>query len=154
MKRLIFLILVFLWLGCASTLLRFEQYSMVMNLPVAADSSVTLGNDDHFSGILWLNPILKAENVPTTQIKLIQNYGIYFLCAENFRRVWMIERGNDGLSANYKAIDVTPADETDAYTKIYLSRYGTLQKTYVKFKFNNGEVYLDRKGHFYEKYIE
>ncbi len=54
--------------GCAATVVRFEQYSMLMSLPVAADSSVTIGNDERFYGVLWLNPILKAENVPVEKV--------------------------------------------------------------------------------------
>lgn len=151
MKRLLLLVAVFLLFNCASRMVRFEQYSMSMNLNVAADSSVTVGSDEHFFGVLWLNEILKSENVPVEKIKLIQNYGAYFLCAENFQHVWMIEPKEDGLSGRYKAIDVTPKDKTDTYKEISFSRYGTQENACVKFRFNKNEVFIDRKGGVHEK---
>lgn len=151
MKPFILLGWVLLLLSCASRVVRFEQYSVAMNLPVAADSSVIVGSDEHFSGVLWLNTILRAENVPVEKIKIIQNYGRYYLAAENFQHVWVIEPEEDGLSGEYKAIDVTPKDKSDRYTKVGFSRYGTREKACVKFRFNNNEVFIDRKGNVNEK---
>ncbi|MDZ7264759.1 MAG: hypothetical protein ONB16_09260 [candidate division KSB1 bacterium] len=151
MKQIIFLGSVLIVLSCATRVVRFEQYSVTMNLPVAADSSVVIGNDQHFSGVLWLNTILKAENVPVEKIKLIQNYGRYFLCAENFQHVWLIEPEEDGLSGEFKAIDVTPKDKADRYTDIGFSRYGTREHACVKFRFNKQEVFINRKGNVDEK---
>lgn len=146
MKRLMFLVSILMLAGCASRLVRFEQYSVAMNLKVEADSSVTIGDDENFYGVLWLNPVLKAENVRADRIKLIQNYGKYYICADNFKHVWMVEPKEDGLSGEYKAIDVTPDDEMDAYNEIALSRYGTREKACVKFRFNKQEVFIDKKG--------
>jgi hypothetical protein len=151
MKKLIFLFPALFVLGCAATVTRFEQYSVSMNLKVAADSSITIGDDEKFFGVLWLNPILKSENVPVDHVKLIQNYGSYFICADQFKRVWMVEPEEDGLSGEYKAIDVTPDDKIDAYADVGLSRYGSREKTCVKFKFNKTEVYIDKKGRVHEK---
>jgi hypothetical protein len=100
---------------------------------------------------LWLNSVLKAENVPTEKIKLIQNYGRYFICAENFKHVWIVEPKDDGLSGKYQAIDVTPDDKTDAYYEITFSRYGSRENACVKFRFNKKEVFIDRKGNVHEK---
>jgi hypothetical protein len=122
-----------------------------MNLKVAADSSVTIGSDEQFFGVLWLNQILKAENVPVEKIKLIQNYGSYFICADNFKHVWMIEPEDDGLSGEYKSIDLTPKDQTDVYNEIGFSRYGSREDACVKFRFNKKEVFIDRKGNVHEK---
>jgi hypothetical protein len=132
-------------------MIQFEQYSMSMNLKIAADSSVTIGSDEHFIGVLWLNSILKSENVPVEKIKLIQNYGAYFLCAENFKHVWMVEPEDDGLSGEYQAIDVTPKDKTDAYQEIGFSRYGSRENACVKFRFNKQEVFINKKGAVHEK---
>lgn len=151
MKRFIFLIPLFMWLGCSANMVKLEQYSVSMNLKVAADSSVTIGADDQFLGVLWLNPILETEQVSVEQLKLIQNYGRYFICAENFKHVWMIEPKTDGLSGKYTAIDVTPDDKTDAYSEIAFSRYGSRDNACVKFRFNKNEVFMDRKGNVNEK---
>ncbi len=151
MKRLFLLVAVLVLFNCASRMIQFEQYSMSMNLKVAADSSVTVGNDEHFFGVLWLNSILKSENVPVEKIKLIQNYGTYFLCAENFKHVWMIEPEDDGISGEYKAIDVTPKDKTDVYNEIAFSRYGSRENACVKFRFNKKEVFINKKGDVHEK---
>lgn len=151
MKQFILLGWVLILLSCAARVVRFEQYSVAMNLPVAADSSVIVGSDEHFSGVLWLNTILRAENVPVEKIKIIQNYGRYYLAAENFQHIWVIEPEEDGLSGEYKAIDVTPKDKADRYTKVGFSRYGTSEKACVKFRFNNSEVFIDRKGNVNEK---
>jgi hypothetical protein len=150
-KRIIILVAAMILLNCAASKLKFEQYSVTMNLKVTADSSITVGSDEQFFGVLWLNSVLKAENVPVEKIKLIQNYGKYFICAENFKHVWMIEPEEDGLSGVYKAIDVTPKDKTDIYNEIGFSRYGSRENACVKFRFNNKEVFIDRKGNVHEK---
>ncbi len=146
MKRSILLIPVFLVLACAATRVKFEQYSVSMNLKVDTDSSVTIGDDEKFYGVLWLNPILKAENVSVTSVKLIQNYGKYFISADGFKNIWMVEANRDGISGKYKAIDVTPDDKTDAYSGVGLSRYGNRERTCVRVRFNNNELYIDKKG--------
>lgn len=151
MKRIIFLVAVMVLFNCAASKLKFEQYSVSMNLKVAADSSITIGSDEQFFGVLWLNSVLKAENVPAEKIKLIQNYGRYFVCAENFKHIWMVEPKDDGLSGKYQAIDVTPDDKTDAYNEIAFSRYGSRENACVKFRFNKKEVFIDRKGNVHEK---
>lgn len=151
MKRLSFLVAIFLLFNCAAQLVKFEQYSVSMNLEVAADSSVTVGSDEQFFGVLWLNAILKTENVPVEKIKLIQNYGKYFICAENFQHVWIIEPEDDGLSGEYQSIDITPEEKSDAYTEISFSRYGSREQACVKFRFNKQEVFIDRKGKVHEK---
>lgn len=151
MKQLIFLVVTFVLLNCAANSIKFEQYSVSMNLKVAADSSVTIGSDEQFFGVLWLNSILKTENVAVEKIKLIQNYGRYFVCAENFKHVWLIEPEEDGLSGEYQAIDVTPKDKADGYNEIGFSRYGTPENACVKFRFNKQEVFIDRKGNVHEK---
>lgn len=151
MKRLIFLIPALIVFGCGATVTRFEQYSMSMNLKVAADSSITIGDDENFSGVLWLNPILMSENVPVDHVKLIQNYGAYYICADQFKHVWMVEPEEDGLSGGFKDIDVTPDDKADVYAEIGLSRYGSRENTCVKFKFNKTEVFIDKKGRVHEK---
>lgn len=151
MKRLILLVAVLVLFNCAAHLVKFEQYSVSMNLKVAADSSVTIGSDEQFFGVLWLNSVLKAENVAAEKIKLIQSYGRYFICAENFKHVWMVEPEEDGLSGEYKAIDITPKDKTDVYNEIAFSRYGSRENACVKFRFNNKEVFIDRKGNVHEK---
>jgi len=140
-----------IFFGCAASITKFEQYSLSMTVKVAADSSVTVGSDEHFSGVLWLNPVLQTENVPVEKIKLIQNFGRYFVCAENFKYVWMMQPKDDGISAGYKAIDVTPDNETDVYREIGFSRYGSREQACVKFRFNKQEVYFDRKGNIHEK---
>ncbi len=150
-KRLILLVSAFTFFSCAASIVQFEQYSVSMNLKVAADSSVTIGNDEQFFGVLWLNSILKAENVPVEKIKLIQNYGKYFVSADNFKHVWMVEPKDDGVSGKYKAIDVTPDDKTDTYREIAFSRYGSKENACVKFRFNKKEAYIDKKGNVNEK---
>lgn len=150
-KRYILFSAALIFFGCAASITKFEQYSLSMNLKVAADSTVTVGSDEHFSGVLWLNPVLKTENVPAEKIKLIQNFGRYFVCAENFQHVWMVQPKDDGISGKYKAIDVTPDDEADAYREIGFSRYGSRDHACVKFRFNKQEVYIDRKGNIHEK---
>jgi hypothetical protein len=150
-KRLIFLLLVLLLASCATKAIKFEQYSVAMNLKVEADSSVVIGDDERFFGVIWLNPILKEEKVQPEKIKVIQNYGKYFVCANNFAHVWMVVPKGDGLSAVYKAIDVTPKDKADAYSDVGLSRYGSKENACVKFRFNKQEVFIDKKGKVNEK---
>jgi hypothetical protein len=151
-KKLIFLVPVLLLIGCASTrVTKFEQYSLAMDLKVAADSSVVIGGDDSFNGVLWLNPIIEAENIRVDKIKLIRNYGNYLVCGENFKRVWMIEPKSDGLTGKYKAIDATPSEKMDVYTGVALSRYGSGKNVIVKFGFNQQQVFIDKKGKVHEK---
>jgi len=150
-KRFILLFWVLLLVGCSARVVKFEQYSVAMNLKVEADSSVIIGDDEKFFGVMWLTPILEAENVQVEKIKVIQNYGKYFVCANNFTHLWMVEPKSDGLSGAYKAIDVTPKDKTDAYSDVGLSRYGSREKACVKFRFNKQEVFIDRKGKVNEK---
>ncbi len=154
MKQLISLVVALILFNCAARLVKFEQYSVSMNLKVAADSSVTIGNDEQFFGVLWLNSVLKAENVPVEKIKLIQNYGKYFVCAEHFKHIWVVEPKDDGLSGKYKAIDVTPNDKTDDYNEIAFSRYGSRENACVKFRFNQKEAFIDRKGNVHDKCSE
>lgn len=150
MQRLIFILPLMMLLSCAASVTRFEQYSLSMSLPVAADSSVTIGDDERLNGVLWLTPILKAEDVTIERIKLIQNYGFYYLCGEGFKHVWVIERKRDGLTGKYKALDVTPKDKTDVYEGVGFARYGEGEQVCVRFKFNKQEVYIDKKGRAHE----
>ncbi|MDZ7330531.1 MAG: hypothetical protein ONB31_00975 [candidate division KSB1 bacterium] len=151
MKKYILLFAIVGTLNCAANRIQFEQFSVSLNLPVAPDSSVTIGSDEQFFGVLWLAEIIKAEQVQPEKIKLIQNYGRYFICADGFKHVWMIEPQRDGMSAKFKAIDVTPKDKTDDYRQIGLSRYGTRDHACVKFRFNQHEIFIDRKGNIHEK---
>ena len=84
-------------------------------------------------------------------MKLIENYGIYYLCADDFKNVWIIQPGDDGMTGSFKAIDVTPDDETDTMKGISFSRYGSKENTCVKFRFNGNEIFIDRKGKLNEK---
>lgn len=151
MNKVVSLFLVFMLAGCTSRIVKFEQYSIAMNLKVEADSSVYIGSDEKFSGVVWLNPIFTHEKTAVKEVKLIQNYGVFFLCADNFRNIWLIEPKSDGISAKYESLDVTPEDTTDAYTNIGFSRYGSQEKACVKFKYNQKEVFIDRKGKINEK---
>lgn len=151
MKRIILLVALIGLLSCAANRIKFEQFSVSLHLQVAPDSSVTIGSDEQFLGILWLTEILRTENVPVEKIKLIQNYGRYFICAEGFKHVWMVDPQKDGMSAKSKPIDVTPKDKSDAYRQIALSRYGTRDNACVKFRFNQKEIFIDRKGKIHEK---
>jgi hypothetical protein len=150
-KRFIFLLLVLPIIGCATKAVRFEQYSVAMNLKVEADSSVVIGDDEKFFGVIWLNPILEEEKVQPEKVKVILNFGKYFVCANNFAHIWMIEPKSDGLSAAYKAIDATPKDKADSYSDVGLSRYGSREEACVKFRFNKQEVFIDKKGKVNEK---
>ncbi len=151
MKRFILLLALVGLLGCAANRIKFEQFSVSLNLPVAPDSSVTIGSDEQFLGVIWLTEILRTENAPVEKIKLIQNYGLYFICAEGFKHVWMVDPQKDGMSAKFKPIDVTPKDKNDTYRQIGLSRYGTRDNACVKFRFNQQEIFIDRKGNIHEK---
>lgn len=146
MKKALFLVILIALAGCSKQVVRFDQYSMAMNLKVEADSSLFLGDDDKFTGVLFINQILAAEKVPVSTIKLIKNYGKYYLCADDFQNLWQIEPRNDGLSAVYKAVDVTPEDKTDLLKNVNLSRYGTAEKSCVRFRFNGKEVFINQKG--------
>lgn len=154
MKGLLPAIAAALFLACAATVTRFEQYSPAMTLAVEPDSTVVIGRDDQFTGVLWLNPILAAEKTPVTQVKLIENYGVYFVAAEGFRRIWMIEPKGDGMSAVYRSVDVTPKDETDVYERISLSRYGTSDNACVRVRLGRREAFVDKKGRVYEKWAD
>lgn len=144
-KALIFIALIAL-AGCSKQMVRFDQYSVAMNLTVDADSSVYLGDGDKFNGVLFLNPILKAENLSVSSVKLIQNFGKYYICADDFKSVWVIEPQADGLSGKYKAIDVTPEDKTDGLKNVNLARFGTPEKACVRFRFNGKEIFINKKG--------
>jgi hypothetical protein len=146
MKKALIVIAMVAMAGCSKQLVRFDQYSVSMNLKVDADSSIYLGDGDKFNGVLFINPILKEENVPVSSVKLIQNYGRYYLCAEDFKNLWMIQPASDGISGKYKAVDVTPEDETDVLKNISLARYGTDDKTCVRFRFNGKEIFINQKG--------
>ncbi|HNW58420.1 MAG TPA: hypothetical protein PKI62_01935 [bacterium] len=146
MKKALILIALIAMAGCSKQLVRFDQYSVAMNLKVDADSSVFLGDGDKFNGVLFLSPILKKENATVTSVKVIQNYGRYYLCAEDFKNLWVIQPADDGTSGKYKAIDVTPEDKTDALKNISLARYGDDEKTCVRFRFNGKEIFINKKG--------
>jgi hypothetical protein len=146
MKIIIFSLIFLLLAGCSSRIVTFEQYSVAMNLKVEADSSVYIGSVEKFSGVLWLAPILLQEKSKVNEVKLIQNFGKYYVCADNFKNVWLIEPKSDGMSANYKALDVTPKDTSDVYSNVGFSRYGSKDKTCVKFRYNKQEIFIDRKG--------
>ncbi|HOC88441.1 MAG TPA: hypothetical protein PLO28_08595 [bacterium] len=146
MKKALILIALFALAGCSKQVVRFDQYSVAMNLTVDADSSVYLGDGDKFNGVLFIAPILREENQPVSAVKLIQNYGRYYLCAEEFKNVWMIEPVSGGTEGKFKAIDVTPEDETDQLRNISLSRYGTEEKACVRFRFNGKEIFINQKG--------
>ena len=77
MKIIVFSLIFLILAGCSSRLVTFEQYSVAMNLKVEADSSVYIGSDEKFSGVLWLNPILLQERSTVNEVKLIQNFGKY-----------------------------------------------------------------------------
>jgi len=151
MNRIIFSFLVFILAGCSSRIVKFEQYSVAMNLKVESDSSVYIGSDEKFNGVIWLAPILLHEKTAVKNVKLIQSYGIYYICADNFRNLWLIEPKSDGISANYESLDITPKDTTDVYKDVGFSRYGSQEKACVKFKYNQKEVFVDRKGKINEK---
>jgi hypothetical protein len=153
MKKIVMLVWPLLMLACAGgKQLAFEQYSVAMNLPVEADSSVFIGTGEKFNGVLWLQPVLKAEQVSTSSIKIIQNYGAYYVCAERFKNIWVVQPKADGLTAKTSPIDVTPKDKTDAYSSIGFSRYGTNDKAMVRFRFGSQEVFIDKKGGLHETY--
>jgi hypothetical protein len=150
--RLFFFSFIFLILvACSSRVVNFEQYSVAMDLKIEADSSVYIGSDEKFSGVLWLNPILMLERTGVNEVKLIQNFGKYFVCADNFKNVWLIEPKGDGVSASYKALDLTPDDTSDVYNGVGFSRYGSKDKACVKFRYNKHEFFIDKKGKINEK---
>jgi hypothetical protein len=151
MRIIIIASVFFILSGCTSRIVKFEQYSVAMNLKVETDSSVYIGSDEKFSGVLWLNPILKQEKISAKEVKLIQNFGKFYVCADHFKNVWLIEPKSDGISADYKALDVTPKDTSDVYHDIGFSRYGSKDKACVKFRFNKQEIFIDRKGKVNEK---
>jgi hypothetical protein len=146
MKKALILVALIALAGCHKQVVRFDQYSVAMNLAVEADSSIYLGDGDKFNGVLFINQILAAEMQPVKAVKLIQNYGRYYLCAEDFKNLWQIEPKADGVSAKYKAIDVTPEDKTDLLKNVNLSRYGTDEKACVRFRFNGKEIFINQKG--------
>ena len=146
MKYISIFIFLIIAISCAGKLIKFDQYSVAMNLEVEADSSIFIGEDDKFTGILFLQPIMEAEKLKMNKVKMIKNYGKYYLCAEKFKNVWIIEPKDDGLTASYKAVDVTPEDKEDIYKGIGFSRYGTKDNVCVKFKFNNQNMFIDKKG--------
>jgi hypothetical protein len=145
-----FLALIFL-AGCAGSIIHFEQYSLAMDQAVEPDSSVYLGSDEKFQGVLWLSPILKQEKADVKSVKIIQNYGKYFVCAENFKNIYMIEPNSDGVTGTYKPIDVTPGDTTDVLTGISFARYGSKENTCVKFRYYGKEIFINREGEINEQ---
>jgi hypothetical protein len=152
MKKSLLLLLTLLFIQCAGKqVVRFERYSVSMILPVESDSTVYVGTPEKFLGVLSVQPILKAETVQTPNIKLIENFGKFFICADQFRNIWMVEPKGDGISAKYKAIDVTPKDKTDRMTETGFSRYGSDDKVCIKFRFNKEEVFINKKGEIDEK---
>jgi uncharacterized protein YxeA len=151
MKYILLFITILLTISCAAKLIRFDQYSVTMNLTVEPDSSLFIGNDEAFTGVLFLAPILHEEKMDVDRVKLIKNYGKYYLCAEKFKNIWMIEPKDDGLTANYRPIDVTPKEKGDSYKEISFSRYGDKENVMIKFKFNKREIFIDRKGNLHEK---
>lgn len=151
MNKISLVIIVFLFMGCANKMLRFEQYSMTITQPVSSDSTIYLGDEEKFQGVIYIGPILQQEKAQISSVKFIQNYGKYFLCADNFKNIWMITPQEDGMTGSYEAIDVTPDDTTDVLTGISFSRYGSKDKTCVKFRYNNKEIFIDRKGSLNEK---
>jgi len=151
-KRWIFLLLP-LFIACSGAQrVPFERYSVAMNLPVEADSSVFIGTTENFNGVLRLNAILQVEQTPIEAVKLIENYGKYYLSADQFKNVWILEPHKDGVTARAKALDVTPEDKTDGYANIGFSRYGSKDKAMVRFRFNHRQLYIDRKGGVHENY--
>lgn len=153
MKKIVMLVWPLLVLACAGgKQLAFEQYSVAMNLAVEADSSVFIGTGEKFNGVLWLQPVLKTEQVSTTTVKVIQNYGAYYVCAEQFKNIWVVQPKSDGLYASTRPLDVTPKDKADVYTHIAFSRYGTREKAMVRFRFGGKEVFIDKKGGVHETY--
>ena len=146
MKKVLIVAAIFFLVACAGRMIQFEQYSMAMSQKISADSSIYLGSDETFQGVIWLNPILKQENIKVEFVNFIENYGIYYLCADEFKNVWLIEPGDDGMTGSYKAIDVTPEDENDTMNEISFSRYGSKENTCVKFRYNGKEIFIDRKG--------
>jgi len=130
----------------------FEQYSVAMTLAVEPDSSVFIGTDEKFNGVLWLKQVFETEGTAAASVKLIENFGRFYLCADQFKNVWILQPHKDGVSAKAKAVDVTPEDETDVYTDIGLSRYGSRENAMVRFRFNNRQLFIDRKGGVHETY--
>jgi hypothetical protein len=151
MRYLLMLSAVLLWAGCSSKMIRFEQYSLAMNLPVAADTTVHLGSDEHFQGILGLGPIMLEEKQMAKSVKVIRNYGAYYLSADKFKNVWLIIPEDDGQHGTYQAIDPTPDDTSDVVSEIYFSRYGQGENTCVKFRSAGKEIFIDREGKINEK---
>jgi hypothetical protein len=151
MRRILFLTGVILLAGCAGRVIQFEQYSIAMDQAVSADSSIYLGDEEKFHGVMRLGPILEQEKAAVKSVKIIQNYGKYFLSADGFKNVWMIEPESDGLTGRYGAIDVTPGDTTDVLKDISFSRYGSKENTCIKLRYDSKEIFIDRKGKLNEK---
>jgi hypothetical protein len=153
MKKRLFVLLPLFFLACSSaSLVPFEQYSAAMNLTVEADSSIFIGNGEKFTGVMWINSVLKAEQEPAKSVKLVENFGKYYLCADQFKNVWIMELQKDGMTARSKAVDVTPEDKSDVYTNTGFSRYGSKENATVHFRFNGRQVFIDRKGNVHETY--
>jgi hypothetical protein len=156
MKKLILLLLVVLVIfGCAPTL-KLEQYSLRMTLPVRADSSVYIGDVEKFVGVMGLKPILNSEGVKPQEVKLVVNYGVYYVIADNFKNVWMVTPKSDGVSGAYKSIDLTPQDKADKMKDTNIYRYGSkkAKDTCVVVEFSNKKVYINKKGGINEKECE
>ena len=147
MKKLLFAVLCIMTVHCANKqVVRFERYSVSMNLPIESDSTVYIGTPEKFVGLLSLAPILKAENIDINAVKLIENYGKYYVCADQFKNIWLIDPKGDGMTAKYKAIDVTPEDQTDSLNETGFARYGSGDRVCIKFRFNQKEMFINKKG--------
>ena len=147
MKKSLLLLSALIFISCAGRqVVKFERYSVSMILPVEADSTVYVGTPEKFVGVLSIEPILKAENVKIQSIKVIENFGIFFVCADQFQHIWMIEPRGDGMTARYKAIDVTPDDKTDRMSDTGFSRYGSDDNVCIKFRNSQNEVFINKKG--------
>jgi hypothetical protein len=152
-KKVFFPPLLLLALACsAGKQLVFEQYSLAMTATVEPDSSIYVGNSDKFSGVIRLLPIFENENLAPKSVKLIENYGLYYICADQFKNVWVVRPKSDGMNAGFKALDVTPKDKTDSYTNVNFSRYGSKDKAVVRFRYNGTQIHIDRKGGLNEAY--
>jgi hypothetical protein len=152
MKKLIIAGLALLAACSGARRVPFAQYSVAMNLTVEADSSVFIGTDEKFNGVLWINDILRAEQTPAKSVSVIENYGKLYVCTDQFKNVWIVTPHKDGLTASCKALDVTPDDETDAYSSVGFSRYGSRENAAVRFRFSGRQIFIDKKGKVHENY--
>lgn len=152
MKKLFFVGMALLAACSSARRVPFEQYSVAMNLPVEADSSVFIGTGEKFNGVLWLNEVLRIEQASTKSVSVIENYGKLYVCADQFKNVWIMSPDGDGMTASCKTVDVTPDDKTDAYSSVGFSRYGSKENAAVRFRFNGRQIFIDKKGKAHENY--